>query len=125
MNQEEWYKYIFIYCPHCRVVKKLQKRKTYCACKQSYGWLHKHYRGFAIYGGDAIQLTVPSSKLKYKIINEKKAPKIQCPVCKKMIYSLSRHDFQWCPCGKTALDGGFDYQRVIGKEIAERLTNGE
>ncbi len=121
MDQTKWYKYIFIFCPECRTTKKLQNRKTYCDCKQSYGWLLKDDLFYAVYGGKAIQLTIPSAKLKRNIINEKDAPQIQCPVCKKMIYSLHRHDFQWCPCGKTALDGGFDYKRVLG--VMENLKN--
>ena len=123
MHQQDWYKYIFIYCPLCKTAKKLQRRKTYCTCKASYGWLHKSYQRFAVYGGKAIPLTIPSKALKYNIIHEDNAPQIQCPVCKKMIYSLYGHDFQYCPCGKTALDGGFDYRRVMGEEIVEKLKN--
>lgn len=122
MNPNQWPKYIFIYCPKCKVTKKLRKRKTYCDCKQSYGWLHKNYKGLAVYGGKAIQLTIPSANLKHSIINEKDAPKLKCPACKKFVYSLNRHDFQWCPCGKLALDGGFNYQRVMAQpEIMDKI----
>jgi len=124
MKQKNWYKYIFIYCPKCKTTKKLRKRKTYCECKTSWGWLHKDYKGFAVYGGNAVQLTVPSVNLSKFIINEKDAPKLKCPACKKYVYSLHRHDFQWCPCGKLALDGGFDYQRVAADpEVMEKLKN--
>ncbi len=123
MKPEKWMQYIFIFCPECRTTKKLQKRKTYCTCKASYGWLHKDYKRLSVYGGKAVPLTIPSKTLKYNIINEHDAPQIQCPKCKTIIFSLHRHDFQWCSCGATALDGGFDYQRVTGKEIVERLTN--
>jgi len=37
---------------------------------------------------------------------------IKCPNCGDIIYSLHRHDFQKCKCGKIYIDGGFDYTRI-------------
>lgn len=39
-----------------------------------------------------------------------------CPTCKSIIYSRARHDFHWCPCGDTGVDGGFDYNKVSYKK---------
>jgi len=39
---------------------------------------------------------------------------IQCSHCKDIIFSRTTHDFRWCSCGKVAIDGGFDYTRIIG-----------
>ena len=40
---------------------------------------------------------------------------IKCPVCKDIIYSRSQHDFHWCTCGNTAIDGGNEYVRISAK----------
>lgn len=34
---------------------------------------------------------------------------LQCPKCKDIIYSRTRHDFRYCGCGSIFVDGGFDY----------------
>jgi len=121
-NEKDWYKYVFIYCPRCRDIKKLQRRKVYCECRQSFGWLHKRYRHFSVYGGMALPLTLPSNMLKKNIIDENKAPKIKCPECKKTIHSLHRHDYQTCKCQNLSLDGGFDYRRInASPEVLEKL----
>ena len=48
---------------------------------------------------------------------------IKCNNCGDIIYSRATHDFHWCSCKKTAIDGGFDYYRIIGNredwEMAE------
>lgn len=36
---------------------------------------------------------------------------IQCPRCKEIIFSNSRHDFVACNCGACFIDGGFSYNR--------------
>jgi hypothetical protein len=36
---------------------------------------------------------------------------IECPRCKEVIFSNSRHDFVECNCGACYIDGGFDYNR--------------
>lgn len=36
---------------------------------------------------------------------------VKCKKCKNTIYSRSRHDFRYCDCGATFVDGGFDYLR--------------
>ena len=41
---------------------------------------------------------------------------IQCPSCKDIIFSRARHDFRFCSCGETAIDGGFDYTKVSFNE---------
>ena len=38
---------------------------------------------------------------------------IQCPNCKDVIFSRARHDFRSCSCGSVAIDGGFDYTRIV------------
>lgn len=42
------------------------------------------------------------------------ANRIQCLVCKAIIESRTRHDFITCACGSTSVDGGKDYQRILG-----------
>jgi hypothetical protein len=37
---------------------------------------------------------------------------IVCPKCKDTIFSRARHDFRYCSCQSTAIDGGFDYRKV-------------
>ena len=39
---------------------------------------------------------------------------IKCKKCGDTIYSRAVHDFRWCSCGTVAIDGGFDYTRVVG-----------
>jgi hypothetical protein len=36
---------------------------------------------------------------------------VTCPQCQTEIYSRARHDYHACYCGKTIVDGGFDYLR--------------
>jgi hypothetical protein len=45
----------------------------------------------------------------------------ECPSCKALIYSRDRHDFHWCPCGDTAIDGGFDYAKMSYKSSPPKL----
>lgn len=42
------------------------------------------------------------------------ASKVKCKACGGVIESRSRHDYKTCECGKTMIDGGFDYQRLGG-----------
>lgn len=35
----------------------------------------------------------------------------KCNACGDRIFSNYRHDFVTCRCGKTFIDGGFDYRR--------------
>ena len=44
-----------------------------------------------------------------------KVDAVKCPKCKDVIYSRSRHDFRPCSCGEIAIDGGFDYKKVMFK----------
>jgi hypothetical protein len=37
---------------------------------------------------------------------------IKCPACGDVIFSLYRHDFRRCQCGKVFIDGGDDYMRA-------------
>lgn len=57
-----------------------------------------------------------TSNLINKIIDESIAKvtvtAAECPTCQSLIYSRDRHDFHWCPCGSTAIDGGFDYVKT-------------
>ena len=41
---------------------------------------------------------------------------IKCLKCGDTIYSRYRHDFHWCSCESCAVDGGFDYLKIIGKK---------
>lgn len=34
---------------------------------------------------------------------------ISCPKCKEIIYSVYRHDYRHCSCGRCMIDGGKDY----------------
>ena len=48
---------------------------------------------------------------------------IKCNKCGDVIYSRAVHDFHWCSCEKCAIDGGFDYYRIIGNaEDWESIT---
>ena len=42
------------------------------------------------------------------------ANRVQCLVCLDIIESRFGHDFVTCACGSTSVDGGKDYQRVLG-----------
>lgn len=49
-----------------------------------------------------------------------------CPDCKDVIYSVMRHDYRHCSCGKCMVDGGKDYfkNNMVGKEVKiDLLTN--
>lgn len=47
---------------------------------------------------------------------------IKCNNCCDIIYSRAIHDFHWCSCKKTAIDGGFDYYRIIGNREDWEMT---
>lgn len=36
---------------------------------------------------------------------------IQCPRCYEEIWSRHRHDYRFCSCGYSSVDGGRDYLR--------------
>lgn len=38
---------------------------------------------------------------------------IICKNCNSIIYSRCGHDFHYCPCKKCAIDGGFEYIRIL------------
>lgn len=42
-----------------------------------------------------------------------------CPDCKDVIYSVNRHDYRYCSCGKCMVDGGKDYFKtnMAGKSV--------
>jgi len=44
---------------------------------------------------------------------------IYCPKCKEIIYSVYRHDYRRCSCGRCMIDGGKDYikSNLAGKLI--------
>ena len=50
-----------------------------------------------------------------------------CPDCKELIYSVERHDYRNCKCGKCSVDGGKDYYKfsVYGKTINIDLITGK
>ena len=39
---------------------------------------------------------------------------VKCSNCAETIVSRSRHDFKFCKCGTVAVDGGYDYLRIVG-----------
>lgn len=43
---------------------------------------------------------------------------IQCPSCKTIIISGSRHDYHSCPCGEVSIDGGREYFRCGFSKMA-------
>ena len=45
------------------------------------------------------------------LIEENKRYGIKCSACGELIVSVHRHDFHYCKCGKTFVDGGKDYLR--------------
>lgn len=47
---------------------------------------------------------------------------VVCPVCKDEIYSRSRHDFHYCSCGEVAVDGGFEYMRMLYKSVMPEIV---
>jgi ribosomal protein L37AE/L43A len=36
---------------------------------------------------------------------------VKCNKCNDTIFSRAHHDFHYCTCGATFIDGGFDYVR--------------
>jgi len=36
---------------------------------------------------------------------------VECSVCKERLFSMAGHDFHYCKCGATFVDGGYDYVR--------------
>lgn len=48
---------------------------------------------------------------------------VKCLKCGDVIYSRATHDFHWCSCGNCAVDGGFDYLRVLGEPDTIEYTD--
>ena len=46
---------------------------------------------------------------------------IVCPKCKEKIFSRATHDFHWCHCGNTAVDGGLQYLKITAKEDIDKV----
>lgn len=49
-------------------------------------------------------------------------PGIQCQNCLVEVVSFYRHHFNGCWCGAIAIDGGYDYYRVLWDEKYEYLS---
>jgi hypothetical protein len=48
---------------------------------------------------------------------------IKCLQCGDVIYSRTTHDYRCCTCNSCAIDGGFEYTRIIGEpEKIEHTT---
>ena len=47
----------------------------------------------------------------------------RCRQCKDIIESKFRHDFVTCKCGAISVDGGSDYQRIVGNIANVELFN--
>lgn len=43
---------------------------------------------------------------------------IKCNLCQDVVFSEHRHDFKYCKCGETFVDGGTDYLRTGASEKA-------
>lgn len=42
----------------------------------------------------------------------------KCPKCKQVLYSRAIHDFRYCSCEEIFIDGGFDYTKIGGTDLA-------
>jgi len=40
---------------------------------------------------------------------------IECKECSDVLFSFNRHDYKQCTCGKSFIDGGWDYTRYSGE----------
>ena len=45
--------------------------------------------------------------------------RIQCDYCNEIITSYNTHDFKYCKCNKTAVDGGLEYLKRVGDKYTE------
>lgn len=45
-----------------------------------------------------------------------------CPKCNQIIYSRYRYDYRSCKCGEIAIDGGFDYLKIVFKNNFPRIV---
>lgn len=53
-------------------------------------------------------------------MERKRENKVRCLNCNTELISHYRHDFQMCKCeNRTFVDGGSDYQRFGGKNLAK------
>ena len=54
---------------------------------------------------------------------------VLCKKCGDMVYSRCTHDFRECSCGSVAVDGGFDYLRIVGHsenyELFSKIIDGD
>jgi hypothetical protein len=52
---------------------------------------------------------------------------VECRMCGDRIFSEYTHDFKYCKCGETFVDGGYSYMRYGGNimpNYVERDENG-
>jgi len=71
---------------------------------------HKDYMLLWIEGKEA---KVMISGMNKKDINKYRYQTgVSCPKCKEIIYSVYRHDYRHCSCGRCMIDGGKDYIRT-------------
>jgi len=47
---------------------------------------------------------------------------VKCASCKDVIFSDYRHDFKYCSCGNTFVDGGLDYLRYGGEPMPQTIS---
>lgn len=45
---------------------------------------------------------------------------VECPECKEKIWSRYRHDFRYCECKYTFVDGGREYLRYGFEDFGDR-----
>lgn len=48
---------------------------------------------------------------------------IECKECSDVLFSFNRHDYKQCTCGKSFIDGGFDYSRYNGELLTDDIKN--
>jgi hypothetical protein len=50
-------------------------------------------------------------------MSKKGDSKIQCLYCEDIIQSMYTHDFKFCKCGETFVDGGDSYLRYGARDL--------
>jgi hypothetical protein len=72
----------------------------------------KGHMNYVLFKRDAINHTFYVSGMTHEeIVSELTQAGIRCLKCAEVIYSVNRHDFRYCGCRATFVDGGRDYVR--------------
>lgn len=130
---------------HKEVYKKLEGELTYCGTFSVKGWNfpvavyhnanpnrakdHKDY--LLLYTIKSHITNEPVLMVTGMDAEEMEKERLQigkyCPKCEEVLYSIHRHDYRECSCGKCSIDGGKDYVRAstYGETIEIDLIKGE